>query len=288
MNLSGNPINICAGIVLFNPEINRLKDNIYSIIKQVPLLVLIDNKSDNIDQVKDLIKNIKNIILIENCENKGIAQALNVILEVSYKQGYDWVLTLDQDSVADKHLVEKYKEFIIKHNEISNAACLTCDIIDRNFSSNISHKYFDYVDYCITSGSLMNITYTLEVGGFDESLFIDKVDTDICMNLTSKGYKIVKIGYKGLLHEIGHARQINILFRKWELYNHAPFRRYYMCRNASYLLKKYHNKKSLKIFLKEIFQFILVFIFENKRIEKFLKGITGFIDGFRIREDYFR
>lgn len=282
MNLCGNSIKICTGIVLFNPEINRLKDNIYSIIKQVPLLVLIDNKSDNIDQVKDLIKNIKNIILIENCENKGIAQALNVILEVSYKQGYDWVLTLDQDSVADEHLVEKYKEFIIKHNEISNVACLTCDIIDRNFSSNRSEKYFEYVDYCITSGSLMNITYTLEVGGFDELMFIDKVDTDICINLINMGYRIVKLGYPGLLHEIGHATQINLIFRTWEIYNHNSFRRYYMCRNASYLLIKYNNLKVFKIFCKEIFQTILVFIYENNKKIKLKKSIKGFIDGFKI------
>lgn len=282
MNINNKSIRVCAGIVLFNPEINRLKENIFSIIKQVPMLILIDNKSDNINEVKELIKDINKIILIENCENKGIANALNVILEVSSKHNFDWVLTLDQDSVADGQLIEKYIEFISKHTDGANIACLTCDIIDRNFSLNTIYKDYEYVDYCITSGSLMNINYTMAVGGFDELMFIDKVDTDICINLISNGYKIVKLDYPGLLHEIGHATQINLIFRTWEIYNHASFRRYYMCRNASYLLKKYGNKKTFKIFLKEIFQCILVFIYENDKKIKLKKSINGFNDGFKL------
>ena len=36
-----------AGIVLYNPDLGRLKENIESICKQVDKVILIDNGSDN-------------------------------------------------------------------------------------------------------------------------------------------------------------------------------------------------------------------------------------------------
>ena len=128
----------------------------------------------------------------------------------------------------------------------------------------------------------MNILAVQDVGGYDNKMFIDKVDLDICIALRKKGYKIFKIQYEGLLHEIGHARQINLLFRKWEVYNHPAIRRYYMCRIASYLLKKYVSVYTLKFFLKEIFQTLLVLIFEDNNQEKIVKSCKGFIEGFKM------
>lgn len=273
-------MNICAGIVLFNPEIERLNENIEHIRKQVPMVILVDNGSSNLEDVKSLICDLPNIILLENGKNLGIAQALNRILRKAQKEHYEWVLTLDQDSVSTDGLIREYRDFLENCSE-KNIGCLTCNIVDRNFSLEKRETGFEDIDYCITSGSLMNVEITLSVGGFDESMFIDKVDCDVCINLRQHGYRIVRIAYEGLLHEIGHAKQINLGFRKWELYNHSSFRRYYMCRNASYLLKKYHNGYVLKMFLKEIFQFVLVLLFENNKKEKASRGLAGFVDGFK-------
>lgn len=280
-------MNICAGIVLFNPELDRLNENIEHIRKQVPLLILVDNGSNNLNDVKNLICGLTDIVLLENGINLGIAQALNCILKYAQKEDYEWVLTLDQDSVANDHLVKTYKNFLKKQKN-NNIGCLTCNIVDRNFNLKKKETGFEEIDYCITSGSLMNIETTLSIGGFDESMFIDKVDCDICINLRKHGYRIIRVEYDGLLHEIGHAKQINLGFRKWEVYNHSSFRRYYMCRNASYLLRKYHDGYVLKIFLKEIFQFFLVLLFEKNKKEKAGKSVRGFIDGFKVTPAFYK
>lgn len=62
-----------AGIVLYNPDLGRLKENIESICKQVDKVILIDNGSDNIREIEDLIKEYLNCILLKNGENMGIA-----------------------------------------------------------------------------------------------------------------------------------------------------------------------------------------------------------------------
>ena len=273
-------MNFCAGIVLFNPEIERLQENLLHISHQVNMLVLVDNGSQNLRAVKQLISGFSNITLLENGANLGIAQALNRILHFAEENSFRWVLTLDQDSVADDDLINQYQMFIMTHKDSAHIGCLTCNIVDRNFTVAPKELGYAEISYCITSGSLMNVDATLEVGGFDESMFIDKVDCDICINLRKHGYKIIRVDYNGLLHEIGHAKQINLGFRKWELYNHGPFRRYYMCRNASYLLRKYNDFYTLRLFTKECFQFVLVALFEEDKKRKMADGLRGFKDGF--------
>ena len=46
-------MDISAGIVLFNPDIKRLKENIDAVIVQCTHLYLVDNGSGNVDEVKD-------------------------------------------------------------------------------------------------------------------------------------------------------------------------------------------------------------------------------------------
>lgn len=277
-------IRIYAGVVLFNPDISRLKENLSHIYRQVDKVILIDNASENIKQVEGLIAEKSKFILVKNSSNIGIASALNQIIKYGLENQYDWTLTLDQDSVCDDHLIEKYVEFI--NNEFhTNIGCLTCNIVDRNFQlTETYHECKDYkiIDYCITSGSLMNLSATNSIGLFDGKMFIDKVDCDICINLRKHGYKVIQINYNGLLHEVGHAQQLHIGFRKWEIYNHSALRRYYMTRNASYLLKKYHNLYVIKIFFKEIFHTLLVLMFEDSKKEKLKQGLKGFIDGFKM------
>ena len=102
---------ICAGIVLYNPDIERLSENIDSIISQVDKVILVDNGSSNINEVKQNFCSDK-ISFIFNEKNKGIATALNQLAIEAGNSGYTWILTLDQDSVCQSGLIEKYKKYI--------------------------------------------------------------------------------------------------------------------------------------------------------------------------------
>ena len=62
--------NICAGIVLYNPDIDKLTKNINSIINQVSVVLLQDNGSSNIKEIEKLINQWENVKLIHNPANK--------------------------------------------------------------------------------------------------------------------------------------------------------------------------------------------------------------------------
>ena len=79
-----------AGIVLFNPDIKRLEENISAISPQVGSLILVDNGSKNIDDIKKLIEGYGNITYIRNDDNYGIAKALDQIINKADELGAEW------------------------------------------------------------------------------------------------------------------------------------------------------------------------------------------------------
>ena len=49
-------LKVLAGIVLYNPDLERLSENVSAIIPQVDILLLVDNKSNNINEIISLYK----------------------------------------------------------------------------------------------------------------------------------------------------------------------------------------------------------------------------------------
>ena len=100
-----------AGITLYEPDVHRLLENIDAVLPQVDKLICVDNGSKNIAEIKDRIHwKYPEVEIIENGENLGIARALNQMFEYAEAHVYDWVLTLDQDSVCPENLMEEYKK----------------------------------------------------------------------------------------------------------------------------------------------------------------------------------
>ncbi len=267
---------IGIGIVLFNPNVDLLINNIKELKKISNNIFFIENGSSNISEIKAAIKDYK---VIYNKSNQGIAKALNQLVELSIKEGMDYLLTLDQDSRMN---LECFKE-MYKYNDKNNVAIVCPRIFDINKKKNKEPKNrTEYVDRCITSGSLMNLSICKKLPGFDEKMFIDYVDFDYCKMLTINGYKILRVNEAIMKHEIG--KRINRRFLFWNVYptNHSNTKRYYYySRNIKYYLRKYKGKITLKEYLKEevilIWKIISVILYEENKKEK----IKSFFNGLR-------
>lgn len=257
---------IMAGIVLYNPDIERLKDNVIAIYNQVNLLYFFDNGSKNIRDIKRLLLEFSNIKLVQSNENVGVAKALNTLAVYAEKEGYDWIVTLDQDSVAPANLIAAYR----KYAGMEGVGMLCCKIIDRNFGERVYDKGHgkgvEFVSLCITSASAVNINIWKKVGGFCEEMFVDAVDFDICMSLCEQGYKILKVNNVKLLHEVGHSRKVFLLGKEELIFNHSPLRCYYMIRNNFLLGRRHHQLlRQMGLAVKRI---LLINIYETNRWNK--------------------
>lgn len=265
---------IIASIVTFNPDLTRLKSNIESILKQVDEIIVIDNGSKYVYDIQSLVCKYKNISLIKNPVNNGIAKALNQVAEFAIQKDYNWIITLDQDSISPPNLVETYSKYI----DYNGIGIVCCKIVDRNFGvleeQKLKTKGFEFVHTCITSASMMNLNAWKDVGGFDEKMFIDSVDFDICLSMREHGYKIIRTYDTSLLHEVGHSEIHRILGKEYQIYNHSPLRYYYMVRNGIYLGIKHHF--IIIAIYRAIRLFFLVQLFEEKKIIKAKMMILGF------------
>lgn len=265
---------IIVGIVLYNPEINRLKENIDAVVRQAQQLVFINNGSKNINEILPIIP--KDAVLINNEKNVGIATALNQILQYALDHDFEWAITLDQDSVVSDKLVATYQEKI----KDSRLGMVCCEIKDRNAvlqREKDAKKEDCYVKVCITSASMLNVEAWRRIGGFDDSMFIDSVDFDICISLRKHGWKILKTYDTYILHEVGHSKVIKIFGKDYLSLNHSPFRYYYIVRNQIYLGRKYHFLSRNLLVTARTFWTVLRY--EEQKKKKLARMVNGLIDG---------
>ena len=95
---------IGAVVVLYNFNENHLK-KIETYDKFVDEVVLVDN-SDNREFYEKSKTQINKYTYINMNENVGIAKALNEGITYLYNKGYDWVLTMDQDSAFQNNIIK--------------------------------------------------------------------------------------------------------------------------------------------------------------------------------------
>ena len=285
---------VAAIIVSYNPDKNLL-DSVNLLISQVEKIIIVDNGSIE-EKRKDIssIKDIDNerIEVIFNEENLGIATALNIGVREALKQGFNWILTMDQDSKASKDMVEKMFEVYNNIDEKERKSILSIfpNFVDERIQSieeNLVMNTYEYVDADITSGNLVKAEVFDKVGFFDDSLFIDLVDTDFCMRLNEKNIKMIKVRDAILYHSLGESQSVKSIFGKFNTSNHSALRRYYMTRNRFYIWEKYKDLNSFtlnrdkKLFKKEFIKIILGEKDKVNKIKMVFKGYKDYKKGIR-------
>lgn len=280
-----------AGIVLYNPDKDRLKLNIEAIYQQVKCVICYDNGMD--EYSRELLSHYKNVSLIGDGTNVGIASALNAIIKEVNSFGIEWIITLDQDSIVCDNMVEALSS-LIKERNVAVICPLIRDYRRKNEKIVDTEQDWEDVNFCITSGSFMNVGVIKEIGGFDDYLFIGLVDNDICYRIIDGGYRIIRNNKVILNHQLGNiipSKFEKLYLKLGDMLNNqtikkmsykrmvSPLRLYYATRNMIYLKHKYNLKNNKKIncnYIYNGFSSILRGKSKHKLIKAFFSGI---IDG---------
>ena len=268
---------ISATVIWYNPDDENIK-NIRTYIDYVEKLYIIDNSKENNKKLADSLNNLKAEYICNN-KNLGIAKALNLACEKAANDNFEWLLTMDQDSSFDSNSIKSYFrtfEKMTKNNVgiISPRHILKNDI-DKSSNDNESVE----IDHVMTSGNLLNLKIWEEIGKFDENLFIDEVDSEICFRIIESGYKVIQLNKIRMFHELGNLEKRNFFTRKISVLNHNHIRKYYIMRNKFYMLKKY-KKYRLRYIYYILNDFFKVIFYEKDKLRKLkymFKGITDFM-----------
>lgn len=253
--------NILGAIVFFNP--NELAfDNLkrLCLCDYIKKVVVFDNS--NVSN-KDRIYNISNqIIYISYQKNMGIACALSEIMEYSVSNGFEYTLTLDQDSKFPYEKMGNICQLLKKYNNGQFG------IISLNYNNKYKgNTELIIVKNIITSGNFIVNKNYMKISGFKKELFIDYVDFDLCHQFYKNNIKIAVLRDYSIEQTIGNPVYIKILFLKIKLLNHSPIRYYYRYRNEFFC---YKNDKQyyLKNHFKEKIAFYLMILFEKNKWNK--------------------
>ncbi|HSL88362.1 MAG TPA: glycosyltransferase [Ignavibacteriaceae bacterium] len=268
---------IAAATILYNPDNNVLKNiNIYK--DQVSFIYIIDNSLIVNNSLVDILKTMENVEVIQNSGNFGISAALNKAAQKSISKGYDFLLTMDQDSEASPCMIT---QLIDKLTQLNNPGIISPLHYNINYKSIESKEEIEEVQVVMTSGNLMNLKAYQLVGGFDENLFIDYVDIDMCFKLILNNYKIYKVNSALLEHKEGNLKTVKLFNKTIRPYNHKPIRWYYKIRNFNYIKKKYYGwfpeyfKEEKKRIIRDLIKIIL---FEKQKFAKLNFVIKGYFD----------
>ncbi len=235
---------IAGVVILFHPDITEVTRNIKSYIGFVEVMYIIDNTDPNNAalQIQDALTNISGkVIYIRNNQNEGIGKALNKAALLAVENGYNWLLTMDQDSWFKEEQLEQYRINAAKLiAEISSLAVLSPSF-KQPVKLNITDITYQEVDATITSGSLIQLNTWKEIGGYNEDFFIDEVDHEYCYRAKQHGYKIIAFENIYLEHALGKETITGYFgfIAKSKRIIHAPFRLYFMVRNYLLVREKY-------------------------------------------------
>jgi rhamnosyltransferase len=278
--------NKLAAVVTTFSEGDTMLTNLERISSQVMVVIVVDDSGELFPTKNCDYDEIKNVVVLRNQDNLGIAAALNRGVEKAEALGCEWVITLDDDTLVSTTYVDDLYGFIYNAHPVSlGLVALRRDDGDTNIPNGENGLKFKRT--LITSGCLFKITAFQKVGGFDEGLFIDLVDFDFCTKLRKSGLTIVLMNKVGMDHQVGNSRKLRLLGGNILIYNHSPFRLYYQMRNV-FLFAKKHLKFDpllcLFLLLDVIRLPLKALLYENQKLARFFYLSIGLRDGVLCRE----
>lgn len=281
--------NICVVIVTYFPEPGFLK-KYKTFVCEAGSMIFVDNHSDSrtLQDLQDFISANKNTSVILNETNKGIATALNQGILRAKEQGFQWVLTLDQDTEFEGNILDSLIRIYNQYEDKQKIAVIGSNFVNKNSDKKWcmgfpDDQLFVEKDFVITSGSLQSLSAFEQIGLYQEELFIDEVDIEYCFRARSKGYKVLMSVPSLIRQSVGKAEPHQIFGRTVWTNNCSPLRWYYKTRNHILVLRSYvfsEWKWAFHASLALFKEFLKMCCFEKNRGVKIGAILKGFKNGF--------
>lgn len=272
-----NPIDVMAVVVSFNGGQKTVK-TINALIGQVGHVHIVDNSSGpgSVALLEDY-SNQPKVSVNWLTENKGVGYALNLGVLHARELGYQWLLTMDQDSICDDVMVKTLVKAVAEDPAM---VCLAPQYSEFSIDPTEGVRL---VGYAITSGNLVRIDVFDKIGLYNEDLFIDGVDFDFSLRVRNAGLNIHMVGAARMQHELGDKACTFPLLGRFHTF-HSPLRRYYIFRNYLYLVNGYGGrfpKFVLKMTVSHIIYIFTILLFGEQRLKSMFYISHGILDYFQ-------
>ena len=283
---SKTPNNTILGIVvIFNPDMEDLIENIRSYIGDLNLLIIWRNSTLSSNEMGKYLSNeeISKIVYAGDETNRGIPAALNYATDFAAQNGYRYILSMDQDSKWVNF--RDFSEYIVNLEDANSI--YGPRVVSVGDNENIpceDDNNLIEVDYVITSGTFCTAELLKKIGPVPEEYFIDAVDEEMCFRAKKIGVRVCKVTKGALLQNFGAHTQKKFFGKTVVVQNYSAFRYYYIVRNHIWLIRSNLVSSKMARSIRHnyvIMPFIKVTLFEKNKIRKLARMVNGLIDGYR-------
>lgn len=281
-------MNTVALVTLYNPD-EKIAERVETLSKQVSKVVLLDNSPNA--QCERLFSSAENVIYHFFGKNLGLSLAFNWALKnLGFIKHSDYVLFFDQDSSVAENLVHILVSDFEKLSRSYKVGCIGPVYFDstKKEISGINKRCvkIDEDIYkapeIITSSMLTTYDVLEKIGFWDETIFLDYADFELCWRMKKNGFETFISKNAVLNHSLGVGVLKCCLVLKEMTFNYSmPLREYYQTRAAAKLLKRNYvpsNWKRNFVFNLTVRIFLFIFYLPHKltRLKYFF---IGFLHG---------
>jgi rhamnosyltransferase len=250
---------IAAIVVTYHPKEVYLNRVLESVAKQVDAIYVIDNTPSELKST-EVLQNLQKqyskhahpqFHLHLFGENKGIASAQNIGIQLALQGQHQNFVFFDQDSAPPVNLVETLlntREDLERHGKkIGAVGPMILDEKSQYYypviksskwrvqSIRYPRTHVDPIecDCIISSGSLISKAAIEKIEGMLDCLFIDWVDVEWCLRARRLGYVNYIVPAAVMHHSIGDEF---VQIGKKSINIHSDIRHFYIVRNSAYLI----------------------------------------------------
>jgi rhamnosyltransferase len=267
------------------PELARLVDEV---APQVESLVVVDDGSTSGLEVLATLEERPGVRLVRQ-PNAGVAAALNAGVGAALSdENVVAVLTLDQDSGLPPTYVagavRAWQDAVGRGIPVAFVSAASYSG-RRTPTRGVVQGYARAFDP-MQSGSLVPATTYRDVGGYDEGLVIDAVDSEFTVRCLAAGLEPLVAPGCELTHGMGERIPARVLGRDVAYNHHSPERVYYMARNATLISRRHARDEPawvLRRLAEEAKAHTLRLALDPARADLVRAAAAGFRDGLRGR-----
>jgi rhamnosyltransferase len=277
--------NVCAIVTLYYPDVSVLS-NITKLEDQVSLVIVADN-TPGLDN-SELFGHKSKVMYLANKMNLGLSMAFNLCLQIDAVKNSDFILFLDQDSLVPENTVKKLiaDYNVLLENKI-NVGCIGPIYHEKNANKIMRPRIrkalltsIYRVDSIITSSMLITYSNLQKINFWNEEIFLDLADWDLCFRLNKQGLYCCLTENVVLEHTLGKSAKT---FLGLTIRCDVPVRIYYQIRDGLKLLFKTYTpiRYKIKFLFNILFLPIIHFIFLDNKIDRLRYLYFGIIDFFK-------
>jgi len=302
-----DPAVVATVTVTFNPDIDLLRTQLDALPRE-SLKLVVDNatQTEALWNIQALVSQTPNAKLLRNDENLGLAAAVNrgVRAVRDAAPAARFALLLDQDSEPEPGSVAALVTgFEALQTRGERVGCVGPTLLD--VTTGLPHGFHQCTRWrwkrvypasgatapvpCANlngSGTLVPVDLFLELGGLEEDLFIDHVDTEWAFRVQARGYRLFGIPEAVFRHRMGDtSRRIWLLgWRVWPV--RSPQRHYFLYRNAAILMRRGYVPRVWKVWAvaKLLFTACVIGVFSQGKREQLKGMLRGVRDGDRVMD----